>query len=444
MIISRLREVFYTKRNKAIIYSFSTSLIARVMGFAYVVFITPLIVSYFSKEGFGLWSILILVSTFGNFADLGLGHSLMNSLSEAIYKKNDNVIKLISTTFFTLVLSSVLFSIILVVANSFSDINFNIVDQNLKNQKEIAINFLIVLFFANIPLSVIQKIQYAYLDNHIYHFWEFIQKVITIIGIYVCVKLELKFFYFIICFYCPFIFCNMLNIFFYLNKKKWLFTNFKVFFQKFEFKYLRSLSKSGILFFTMALLFVIGRTSDSYILARFSSLGTVTSFEIIKKPFDLILVFIMMLSAGMWPAYGDAMHSRDFNWIKKVIKKSLFYVTTLGVLSSIFFVLYGNQILSFWLNKNYNFSKVFFLIVGVWYLLLSLNNVISNFLGASNVLKQQVFIYLIYCLIGVPLKIYMATNYQLKDFVLINCLVFLLVILLPTFYISYKQLKSYS
>lgn len=446
-LFNKIKKLFSEKRNKAVLYSFSTSLIARMMGLLSTVIITPLLINYFTDDGFALWSILILIVGFSGFADLGMGHSLMNSLSKAKHENNYNYeSKLIVTTFFFLIIVAISFLMLSLGVNYLFDWGqfFSISSKVLSLEMNLSMYLVIILFFVNVPLSIIHKIQYAWLDNHIYHFWEIIQKFLVIVFIYLCVKGELTLPYFVLSFYGPFILINIINFYVYSRKRVVLKSIYKtsLFINLIDKEIFKMILKSGMLFFIMALLFNLGRSSDNFIIGKFSSLRLVKDYEIIKKPFDLILVFIMMLSSGLWPAFGDALHAKDYSWIKKVFINSLYTVSLFSLIGVVVLMFFGNEILSVWLRGDYNYSWILLALIAGWYFLLSLNNVLSSFLGANNILKKQIYMFLGYIVIGIPLKLYGVYYFDLEGLIMFNIIAFVVTILIPSFIICWRRVES--
>ncbi|QXP60662.1 lipopolysaccharide biosynthesis protein [Olleya sp. HaHaR_3_96] len=448
-MIKKLKILLNQNRNKAVLYSFTTSFIARVLGLLSTIIITPLLLRHFTTEGFALWSMLIIVVNFSGFADLGMGHSLMNLLSEAKHKKTKEIEKkLIVTTVIFLLISSFILAFFSLLFNYLFNWEtfFDISSQSLSHQMKNSVYLVIILFFINVPFSIIHKIQYAWLDNHVYHIWEIVQKLSIIILVYIGVKKAFSLEYFVIAFYAPFIIINIFNIFFYAKYKPTIrdCITRKYFISSIDLKIFNVILKTGVLFFLMSLLFNLGRSFDNFIIGRFSSLELVTDYEIVKKPFDLILVFIMMLSSGLWPAFGDAIHAKDYQWIKKVLKKSLITVMIFSSLGVCFLILFGNNILKIWLKEDYSFSFEMFLLMAISYFLFSINNVLSSFLGANSIIKKQIYMFFVYLIISVPLKIYGVMHYELKGLLLLNIISFFCIVLVPSLIISFNKIKSFN
>ena len=78
---------------------------------------------------------------------------------------------------------------------------------------------------------------------------------------------------------------------------------------------------------------------------------------------------------------------------------------------------------------------------GVWTFVLSISNLYSALLNASNYLKFQIITFLSYGIISFFFKVYGLTNFGLFGFILFNTIAYLIAILLPNFFI-YKRIKN--
>lgn len=394
---------------------------------------------YLGEEQFGIWSIIIGFSAYLSFADFGLSNGLLNYL---IQNKN-NVLrskKAISTTFIFLNVTSILLIMIIGIISYF--FNWNTFFNTSVSGLNTMFSLVVFIYLANIPLLIIQKIEFAYLHNHIYHFWEVFQKLLIIIGVYILVKVEMGLIWFVVMYYLPVNISNILNILYYPKKNREL--NVPLILTK-ELKFDKSLFRSifniGFLFLLLNLTYVFGRGLDKFILGHWGSLEMVTQYEIMLKPFELALVFIMMLTSTLWSAFGDAIHKRDNNWIKRVIKKS--YILIIIILSFLTIIMYfhGNVILELWLGEYYVYSSNYYLLLGIWTLLLAITNVLAAFFNAANILKFQIVMFFLYAVVSLISKTIGLVEYGLMGFLIMNIFSFIITILIPSFW-QYNKFKN--
>lgn len=427
------------KRSKFVIKSFSISFFARLMGLVFTVLITPMLINYLGKEDYGLWSILISFSSFLAFSDFGLGAGLLNFI---LLNKNDKVktqLGVFSTFYFLLTTSLLL--IILLISLSYL-INWNDFFNTDYNKTNNLIRSVIFLFLFNIPFSIIQKIQFGFLENYIFHVWEVVQKIFLIVFIFISVYFELDLINICIGYYLIFILINILNLIYYEVTNKHL--KFIELFNKrpqINKDVFSKIFKFGYLFFFMNITFVIGMSTNKIIIAYWGSIDMVTDYDILLKPFEFIMVFVMMFTSSLWPAFGDAIISKDLDWIQKVMNKSILIIIFSVILITTIMVLFGNDILNLWLGNIYIYDYKYFILFGVWTFVLSISNLYSALLNASNYLKFQIITFLSYGIISFFFKVYGLTNFGLFGFILFNTIAYLIAILLPNFFI-YKRIKN--
>ena len=84
----------------------------------------------------------------------------------------------------------------------------------------------------------------------------------------------------------------------------------------------------------MNITFVIGMSTNKIIIAYWGSIDMVTDYDILLKPFEFIMVFVMMFTSSLWPAFGDAIISKDLDWIQKVMNKIYSYNYLFGYFKS--------------------------------------------------------------------------------------------------------------
>lgn len=421
------------QRDLYIFKSFSFSLLARIIGLIFTILVTPTILSYLGNEQYAIWSIVISFSGFLAFSDFGLSAGLLNFI---LKNKNDKikVKKGIVSTFWFLVIAS---CVLMLTLSSLSLlINWNNVFNTSNDSVDVQslIPLIIVLFLFNIPFSIIQKIQFGYLHNHIYHIWEVIQKSTLIITIFAGISFELSLNALLIIYYSIFIIINVLNLIIYRYKNDVFNIVKDTNKNKLDKNIFNSIFKTGVLFLLMNLTYTFGRSTDKVIIGYFGELTEVTNYDILLKPFEIFMVFIMMFTSTLWSAFGDAIYKKDFKWIKNVIRKSLYIILFLSLGITFTMSLYGNFVLELWLGNEYNFEMKYFISLGIWIFILALSNIFSAFLNASNKLVFQIYTFASYAILSIILKPIFITYFSLLEFIYINTICYSLAILIPSVY----------
>ena len=122
----------------------------------------PLTLHYLGAERYGLWMTISSVIAILGFADLGMGHGLMNAISEANGKDDQEMAKkYVSSSF--LMLSSVAIALAFCFANTYQWIPwikvFSVTSSQAMAEAGPAMAVFVGCFLVNMPLGIVNQIQ---------------------------------------------------------------------------------------------------------------------------------------------------------------------------------------------------------------------------------------------------------------------------------------------
>ena len=423
--------------------SVSLSLVARAIGVINVILIIPIVVNNYSTEEFALFSILTQSITIYGFLDLGIGGILIN---EIIRLRNKGYVKILRTVVFQALkfVSIVAISLIIVVTILYYIFGVQFLDKEFSESILIILdnNFvkLSVLFFLVLPTTLIQKIQFGFLDNIIFHITEIAQKSLQILAIYVLVYNGNNIIDLVIYFYLIILIVNILNIsiyFFWI--KKAIFKNTVLV----KRNYMPSLIKKAFYFFLGSIFFFLSRTLDTYLIGFFGSFGELKDFEIIKRPFDIGLTTIMVVTSVLWPILGEAHQKKEFSKVKRILNTTIICVILTMLLLLVLMVIFGNPILQIWISDDIYFEKKIFILVGIVFLLYGLGNILITHLNSINVFSVQLVIFVLLALIGIPTKIYYLQENGLEGYLQVLIVLLLSIYIVPIYIISNCRIKKH-
>lgn len=421
--------------------SVSLSFVARAIGIINIILILPLVVNNYSAEEFALFSILTQTITIYGFLDLGIGSILIN---EIIRLRNKGYFKILRTVVFQTLKFISLIAIGLIIIISLAYYLFGVSFLKEEFSREVLqildSNFIkfTVLFFLVLPTTIIQKVQFGFLDNIIFHIVEIIQKSLQIITIYFLVKNDSNIIDLVFYFYFIILVTNILNLFVYFFFiKKSVFKAREVI----NKNYIPSLIKKAFYFFLGSIFFFFSRTLDTYLISFFGSFEHLKDFEIIKRPFDIGLTSVMIVTSVLWPILGEAHQKQQFRKIKKLLNITLFGVVVGMILLLITMAIIGNPILQVWINDDVYFSKNMFILCGIVFLLYGIGNILITHLNSINVFSVQLVIYVVLAIIGIPVKIYFLENHGLEGYLIALAFLLLIIYVIPM-YIFSRSLKT--
>lgn len=423
--------------------SVSLSLIARAIGIVNIILIIPLIINNYTSEEFAIFSILTQFITIYGFLDLGIGSILIN---EIIYYRSKKYIKIIRTVVFQLfkflsVLGIILLALFLLFYFVFG-IDFLLNDLSLELLESINNNCIILatLFFIILPTTLIQKIQFGFLDNSIFHICEIVQKGLQIVVIYLSVLWNFDIIELIIYYYLTILLTNFINIILYLFIiKRSIFRSREVV-QK---QYVGRLIKKSFYYFLGSIFFFFSRTLDTYLIGFYGSFEILKDFEIIKRPFDISLTTLMVVTSVLWPIFTEAHHKKQFKKIRKLLN-----ITILGVFGAmgiliLVMIFFGDKVLQFWIgDSTIVFENTTYILAGFVFLIYGIGNILVTYLNSISIFYVQLIIYVILAIIGIPIKIYALTNFGLKGYFISLIVILSIIYVIPMYFVSNKKLNK--
>ena len=106
-------------------------------------------------------------------------------------------------------------------------------------------------------------------------------------------------------------------------------------------------------------------STDNLIISRFLGPREVAGYDIVLKLFQVIITFSVILQDPFWALYSEAYKNKDFNWIKKTLKKwnLLFIPFTLLVL---ILMLLAKPIIKIWLQKDLEIPMNLIIFMGIF------------------------------------------------------------------------------
>lgn len=422
--------------------SFSLSFIARLLGIVNILIIIPLIINNYDAEEFALFSIVTQFITIYGFLDLGIGHILINEI--VLYRNNNYLNKLktiIIQSFKFLSVISLCSIIILIIV--FYTFGLEVLEDKFSKNLVTLINSnylkFTCLFCLVLPTTLIQKIQFGFLDNIRFHFFEIIQKILQIIVIYVLVSYQYSILDLIFYYYLVILATNFINIIYYFFiVKKDYFEKSKVLNENL----IPGLLKKSFYFFLGSIFFFFSRTLDTYLISVYGSFEALKDYEIIKRPFDLGLTTVMIITSVLWPMLTEASHKKQFSKIKKILNQTFLGVFVIMLILSLSMLLFGNEILRLWIrDESIFFSNRMFILTGLVFMMYAIGNILVTYLNSISVFFVQLIIYIALTFIGIPFKIKVLNDFGLEGyFVLLSVLLFVLYVT-PMYIVSFKKLN---
>jgi len=371
----------------------------------------PIMIKYLGPEAFGIWATMLSFITWVMLFDLGVGNGLKNKISESLAIDDVNSASIYITTAYVVVglLSLCLFIL-------FFSLSFFISWQEVFNsvviseeELRLAIITLSFFLFFNFWISLANQIYHGLQNSSVVVFGQFVSNLLSLIlicGLYYYASPSLT--YMVLCYGLSLITSNIGLSFFIFNKRRDLVPMLTLF----DGHKIKPLLTFGLSFFIIQVAVLAIFLSDKVLITQLLGPEKVTPYEVVFKLFSVITIVHGLLLTPLWPAYTDAYHKKDFDWIRKALLNQLRIFVILAVLA-ILIVQIAPEIIALWIGTSFNVDNTLYLFMGLFIIISVWNNVFAYFVNAIGVLHVQTITAIIAGITNIPLSIYFVENCQM-------------------------------
>jgi O-antigen/teichoic acid export membrane protein len=378
------------RRRRALLTSLAAT-VARATSYATAFVSVPLTLRYLGEERYGVWVTMSSLLAMLSFTDLGIGNALLNAVAQAHGRDDRSAVRRLVSSAYTL-LSGVGLVVGVIAIVAFSVIPW---PQLLNVHSEIAVTEVgpateILLFYlaANIPLAVIQKVQAGLQQGFYSALWQCGASLLSLVSLLVAIHLhaglpELTSAILGV----PLLICVANTVVFFYSQRD-LCPSIRCI----SPTDMKRIAQGGGAFFVMQAVTAFGYCSDNLIVAQILGAGRVIEISLPAQLYFLITAVMTISLSPLWPAYGEAISRRDFDWTLATFLRSLMFAVTFASIIAGLMLIFGPALLFLWVGVDIN--PPFALTVGLafWKVLESVGNAISMFLSGANVIREQAMI----------------------------------------------------
>lgn len=376
------------------------------MGLSYISI--PLFLKFLGKQDYGLWMTIFSIVSWIYTFDLGIGNGLRNKLSESFAKKDYINAKEYITTGYVILSIIAIFILFLgligiKISNITKFLNINFYSENYIKLVFISIfsltiiNFIILLykvFYFSIHNSFIGELNnFIFQISFIFllYLFNYLNKInlISIAIIYSGINL-------------------MIGIFATIKFFK-KYPNLKPSLKFFKKEKIKEINGLGIIFFIIQISMLVILTTDNMLITKYIGANEVTTYSIVSKLFQILLILEGLISASMWTLFIDAYIKKDKKWIKKAFinLNLLFLLLILGVIIMIYILPY---VVKIWIGQELIYPRYLILFWGLFILNRVYGDIYMIFINATGKIKLQMYLYILGAIINIPLTIYFIKN----------------------------------
>ncbi|NVN91172.1 MAG: hypothetical protein HXX11_11290 [Desulfuromonadales bacterium] len=330
--------------------------INRILGIVVRLITIPLLINYLGTERYGIWITFASFSAYIMILDFGVSMSLVNRLTSC-YTANDrdgaDVCISCSLIFLGIVAFCCLLASLMLVPAIDWGATLKLSTSLVAIQASSSLKIILLLFFLQLPLTVILKAPYAMQIGWLSEMYQLAGVVTsligTVIGIYAGAGLPVLVF-FLACAQ-PLAGCGLLAQLILTGKLSLFIPSFQDF-----TRHVRSLRGGSFDFMLMQTATMLMYSLQFTVLAIYRGVEEVAQFSLITQVLIVLQVPFTVMHHPMWTRMSQLAYTGDFARIKKMIIKYLGYACCYSLAATCFILFLVNPILPFVLHKPIFFS----------------------------------------------------------------------------------------
>jgi O-antigen/teichoic acid export membrane protein len=391
------------RTNKNIFYSFfikGISILVQLM-------LVPLTLNYLDKAQYGIWLTVASIMGWFSFFDIGIGNGLRNKLAEAIANNDESMAKIYVSTSYALVsiifLSlMVLFWIINPFLNWASILN---TPESLNVELSKMILFVFSLFCLQFILNLIGTILFAKQKSALNNLIAPLGNIFSIIIIYILtITTKSSLFWVAVTFSAaPVVILLFFNLFLFQTNLK----NVSPGIKHINFNYSKGLLGLGFQFFIIQIAAMVLFTTSNIIITQLFGPEEVANYNIGYKYFSVIAMVHGIIITPFWSAMTEAFVKKDFEWIKKTIKR-LEWIGYGLVLVSVLMFFIANFVYQFWVGESISIPLLMNLMLCLAAVVSVLSRPYNTFINGIGKVSLQLYTAIISIIITIPLALFFA------------------------------------
>lgn len=370
----------------------------------------PVTVHYLGQERYGLWMTISSFITLMSFADLGLGNGLVNAISRADGASDRELARRsVSAGFFMLLVVSAGLGVLFAMVYPFVSWEriFNVETDIAKTEVGLTVVIFFVAFLVGLPFGIVQRVQVGYQEGFAGNIWQAAGNILALVLVLVAVHLQAGL---------PLLVAAMLG-----GQTLVLLVNFGVHFtrsrpwlmptwREFSFSQADKLMRTGLLFFVLQTLTLVGASTDNLVITQTLGPAAVATYTVCMR-LAMMLSITQFFIIPLWPAFGEAMARGDFQWAERAMWRTLRFTLMIAVPMSILMLVFGKWIISVWVGPAVVPSTILLAGFAGWTLLAGYGGTLAVFLNSGSWLSRQVKLYTVATLVSLILKLVLVRRW---------------------------------
>ncbi len=387
--IRALRVRFLNDRTRRASWTMMAMLVAQFIGKLAGLISVPLVLGFLGKEEYGLWLTASTLIGWLALADFGLGSGLMTKLSEAFGSGDvDKQRRLVTNSLFAQFVIVLFITICFLVAFPFLNLKgiFNVSGNSAVGILPAMVLLIFASFAIQFGLSVVTTVYRAFQEGYIWQLWVAAGSLTNLASILLVIEFHGDAVDLVLAMVAAPAFVSLLNA-------SWMFAFHKrALFPRrgdISWKTIKSIGSLGMKYSALAICTVMSSQAAYFIIAHYMGAAQVTPYGVAMKIFAIVQGVGAAVIMPMWPAYSEAISTKDFSWVKKMHSIMLRLNKLLWVGFGACFVFLGPALILLWVGPSGVPPRMLLLGIALQGLAFSQMGVYTTLLNGAQFVRQQ-------------------------------------------------------
>lgn len=375
---------FFNKiKNNNLIMNIISNFIFKGLGIGLSFISIPIMLKYLDKDNYGLWILILSITSWIYTFDVGIGNGLKNRLAESLAKNTEKEAKeyIATSYFFVTIISAIFF---LIIYSVLENINFSkLLNINYLSNGElnkiliINIGFVCLNFVFSLCNNIFLGSQKSYLSS----LNSVISQILNFVFLLGLFYLEENSIILLSLSYGFGIFLSHLSLTIYYFSKN---SNLVFGIRDINTKITKNIFGIGLKIFLVQIAGLIIFSTDNFIITKYTGIENVATYNIVNKLFGIPLLMMSLITGPIWPAVTKAFHEGNKEWINNTLKrlKKIFLLIALILLGMLFI---AKPFIKLWTLDKIEPSFLLIAVCSLATLLTSFSSVYSTIIFGINV-----------------------------------------------------------
>ncbi len=403
-VLAKLENILPAGRNGRLTIGVISGVFTKGLGFMITLISVPMTLHHLGAEQYGIWVTMISMLAWISMVDLGLANGLTPLLSSAYGKGRADLARVyVATAFWGL--STIALIVAVAIVTSWTWIKwgrvFNIDNQTIEAEVATAMAVAISFFLLSLPLSIVQRIYFAYQQGFYANMWQLLTGLAGVIGIFCVTKTQGNLVYLVLGY-------SGAQLIVMLANAVWLFGWSKPQLRPFVRPNLpeakQVLAMGGMFFINqISTLFIFQK--DNILITHYLGPAQATPYSVTWQMFLYLNVINLLIAPYLGPALGEAHAKGDIRWMRKVFGRYILTTFAISLPVVAFLAWFHMPILRMWVGHDVIPTRETVFWLALWTVLLSVQWPIITLLNNTGRLRIFTISYGFAALLNLPLSV---------------------------------------